>query len=42
MKFAYVLSADAPDVDLEAVAEAIRNLEKSGVVEIRKLQPAAQ
>jgi len=37
MKFAYVLSPDAPDVDLEAVANAILNLERSGVVEIRKL-----
>ena len=33
-KFAYVLGPDYPDVDLEAVANAIRNLERSGVVEI--------
>jgi hypothetical protein len=36
-KFAYVLSPDAPDVTLEAVANAILNLEKTGVVEIRRL-----
>ena len=33
-KFAYVLGPQYPDVDLEAVANAIRNLERSGVVEI--------
>jgi len=33
-KYAYVLGLEYPDVDLEAVATAIRNLEKSGVVEI--------
>ncbi len=41
MKFAYVLSPDAPDVTLEGVATAILNLEKTGVVEIRKLPPPA-
>jgi aminopeptidase YwaD len=40
-KFAYVLSPDAPDVTLEAVATFIQNLEKSGVVEIKKLPPPA-
>jgi hypothetical protein len=40
MKFAYILSPDAPDVDLEAVATAIQNLEKSGTVEIVKKAPA--
>jgi len=35
-KFAYVLGPDYPDVDLEAVANLIRNLEKNGVVEIVK------
>jgi DUF1009 family protein len=35
-KFAYVLGADYPDVDLEAVANLIRTLEKNGVVEIVK------
>jgi hypothetical protein len=40
-KFAYSLSPDAPDVDLEAVAAAIQGLEKSGVVEIRRIQPPA-
>ncbi len=39
MKFAYVLSPDAPDVELEAVANAIRNLEKSGIVEITPARP---
>jgi aminopeptidase YwaD len=38
-KFAYVLSPDAPDVTLDAVANAILNLEKTGVVEIKKLAP---
>jgi aminopeptidase YwaD len=33
-KFAYVLGPEYPDVDLEAVVNAIRNLEKTGVVEI--------
>ena len=36
-KFAYVLGPEYPDVDLEAVANAIRNLERSGVVEITTL-----
>jgi len=35
-KFAYVLGPDYLDVDLEAVANLIRNLEKNGVVEIVK------
>jgi hypothetical protein len=35
-KYAYVLGPDYPDVDLEAVANLIRNLEKNGVVEIVK------
>jgi hypothetical protein len=35
-KFAYVLGPDYPDVDLEAVATAIRNLERNGTVEILK------
>jgi aminopeptidase YwaD len=35
-KFAYVLGPEYPDVDLEAVANALRNLEKNGVVEIVK------
>jgi translation elongation factor EF-1beta len=39
MKFAYVVSPDAPDIDLEAVVTAIQNMEKSGAVEIVKLTP---
>jgi hypothetical protein len=35
-KFAYVLGPDYPDVDLEAVANLVRTLEKNGVVEIVK------
>ena len=35
-KFAYVLGPEYPDVDLEAVAAAIRNLERNGTVEILK------
>jgi aminopeptidase YwaD len=43
LKFAYILSPDAPDVTLEAVATLIQNLEKSGVVEIKKLpRPATE
>jgi hypothetical protein len=38
-KFAYVLSPDAADVTLDAVVNAILNLEKTGVVEIKKLPP---
>jgi hypothetical protein len=41
-KFAYLLSPDAPDVELESVAAAIRNLEQSGVVEIKKRPIPAQ
>lgn len=33
-KFAYVITPDTADVDLELVANAIRNLEKAGLVEI--------
>ena len=35
-KFAYVLGPEFPDVDLEAVANALRALERQGVVEIVK------
>ena len=35
-KFAYVLGPEYPDVDLEAVAAAVRNLERNGTVEILK------
>ena len=38
-KFAYVLSREAPDVDLDLVAAAIQGLEKNGSVEILKLPP---
>ncbi len=39
MKFAYILSTDAEDVELEAVATTIRNLEKAGTIEIVKKAP---
>ena len=39
VKFAYLVSPDAPDVDLEAVAAFIQNLEKAGTVEIVKKTP---
>jgi aminopeptidase YwaD len=39
MKFAYALSPEAPDIELDAVVTAIQNMEKSGVVEIVKLTP---
>jgi hypothetical protein len=38
-KFAWVVSPDLPDIDLEAVAGAIAALEKSGAVEMRTLEP---
>ena len=39
MKFAYVLSPAAADVELEAVATAIQNMEKAGTVQIQKKTP---
>ena len=39
-KYAYVLGLEYPDVDLEAVATAIRNLEKEGVLEIITKPPS--
>ena len=39
-KFAYVLSPDAADVDLEQVAAAIESMERSGTVEIVRRPPA--
>ncbi|RPJ68999.1 MAG: M28 family peptidase [Acidobacteria bacterium] len=38
-KFAYALSREAADVDLELVAAAIQTLEKGGAVEVVKLPP---
>jgi aminopeptidase YwaD len=38
-KFAYLLSPDAPDVDLDLVYAAIETFQKSGVVEIVKAAP---
>jgi len=35
-KFAYLLSPDAPDVNLDAVVTTIQNLEKAGTIEIVK------
>ncbi|MCX6549965.1 MAG: M28 family peptidase [Acidobacteria bacterium] len=37
-KFAWVVGAEYPDIDLEAVATAITDLEKAGAVEIRKAE----
>lgn len=39
-KYAYVLSPEAPDVDLEQVASAIDAMEKGGTIEIVKRPPA--
>ncbi len=39
-KFAYLLSADAPDVDFDAVATTIENMARAGTVEIVKKAPA--
>jgi hypothetical protein len=33
-KFAYVVTPETPDIDLEAVANQIRALEKAGLIEI--------
>ena len=40
-KYGYVLSADAADVDLDLVTEALENLQKSGVIEIKTVPPPA-
>ncbi len=39
LKFAYVLSPDAPDVDLNAVVTLLRNMETAGTIEIVKVAP---
>jgi len=41
-KFAYLLSPDALDVELESVATVVRSLEQAGFVEIKKLPPPVQ
>jgi hypothetical protein len=41
MKFAYILSPDAPDVELDAVVATIQNLAKAGTIEIIKKPPPA-
>jgi hypothetical protein len=38
-KFAYLLSPDAPDVDLDLVYAALETLQKNGVIEIVKVEP---
>jgi hypothetical protein len=38
-KFAYVLSPNAPDVDLDLVYAALDTLQKSGTIEIVKAAP---
>ena len=40
-KFGYVLSASAPDVELELVYAALENLQKNGTIEFVKAPPAA-
>ncbi len=40
-KFAYVVSPDYPDIDMEAVATAITNMVAAGSVEIQKVEPKA-
>ena len=37
-KFAWVAGLEYPDIDMEAVATAILNMEKAGTVEIRKVE----
>jgi hypothetical protein len=41
-KFAWVAGPDYPDVDMEAVATSIQNMERMGSVEIKKLEPTAK
>ena len=38
-KYAYLLSPDAPDVDLDLVYAALETLQKNGVIEITKVEP---
>ena len=38
-KFAYLLSPDAPDVDLDLVYAALETLQKNGTIEIAKVEP---
>lgn len=38
-KFAYVVSPDYPDIDMEAVATAITAMQTAGSIEIQKLEP---
>ncbi len=38
-KYAYLLSSDAPDVDLDLVYAALETLQKNGVIEITKVEP---
>jgi aminopeptidase YwaD len=40
-KYAYILGPEYPDVDIETVANIIRNLERQGIVEIVKAGPPA-
>jgi aminopeptidase YwaD len=40
-KFGYVLSAEAPDVDLDLVYAALESLQKNGTIEFVKVAPAA-
>jgi len=38
-KFAYVVSPEYPDINMEAVASAIANMAAAGSVEIQKVEP---
>jgi hypothetical protein len=38
-KYAYLLSPDAPDVDLDLVYAALETLQKNGVIEITRVEP---
>jgi hypothetical protein len=39
-KFAYLLSAEAADVDLDLVYEALAGLQKNGTIEMVKVAPS--
>ena len=41
-KFAYILGPEYPDVELEAVVSILRNLEKTGAIEIVKADSRAR
>lgn len=41
-KFGYVLSTDAPDVELDLVLETLETLQKAGTIELQQVTPKAE